>query len=98
GDPRSGRRLHPFRSTKAWRMSLSSSSTLTGECGRNLINVLKLSPWRPLAGGARERALELRLLAAQGGRYCPLSGLWQRLADDPAGCSERNLARLGRAA
>src|SRR5258706_7492629 len=51
-----------------------------------------------LAGGPRERALGLRILAAEGGRHRSLPGLRQRFAPDPACRRGRNLARLRRAA
>src|SRR6266436_18201 len=47
---------------------------LTGKSNRNLINVLEVL----LLGGPRERVLELRILAAAGGRHLSLPGLRHR--------------------
>src|SRR6266446_8898182 len=67
---------------------------LTGKSNRNLINVLEVL----LLGGPRERVLELRILAAAGGRHLSLPGLRHRVGADPAGCRRRKVARLCRAA
>src|SRR3981081_4357771 len=51
-----------------------------------------------LAGGPRERTLELRIFAAAGRRHRSLPGLRQRPGADRACCRGGNLARLRRAA
>src|ERR1700674_2468721 len=72
---------------------LASVFGLTGQSKRNLITKVVL-----LAGGPREGALELRILAAEGGGHRSLPGLRQRLDADPACCRGRRLSRLRRAA
>src|ERR1700738_572094 len=65
--------VEPKYSTDRDEIAFSASVFgLTGESKRNLINMLKKVL---LAGGSSERALDLRILAAEGGRHRSLPGL-----------------------